>query len=200
MPSDEEIRQRILDAAEQCLLESGLSARIHAAVAERAGISRPTLYKYVGDQHAILEALLHREVTRFFEAAAPLLTKGGTLRERFTDTVVFVVGYAREHPLLRKGLDEDPTAVLPWFTAGAAPLIERAVDFFGPHLTQAIDEGQLPEVDPRTIVEWAFRLSVSLVTTPSTLDIGAPDTVRAYLEVLLDIGIPAQAAEELPSA
>src|SRR5689334_16824710 len=45
--SAQRIRERILDAATQCLLDEGLDARLHAMIAERAGISRPTVYKYI---------------------------------------------------------------------------------------------------------------------------------------------------------
>ena len=68
------VRERILDAATECLIESGIDARLHATIAERAGVSRPTVYKYVGDQTAILRAVLDREVERFFAAATPAFT------------------------------------------------------------------------------------------------------------------------------
>ena len=78
-----------------CLLESGLDARLHAAIAERAGLSRPTLYKYVGDQTAILDAVRDREIEEFFTAAVPLLSSTDDLRDGLVDAVVFVVGYGR---------------------------------------------------------------------------------------------------------
>ncbi len=73
------IRERILDAATACLLDQGLDARLHAAIAERAGISRPTVYKYVGDQAAIVAAILERELDRFFAAAVPVLRRSDDL-------------------------------------------------------------------------------------------------------------------------
>jgi AcrR family transcriptional regulator len=188
VPSDEEIRERILDATEQCLLEAGLTARLHAAIAERAGVSRPTVYKYVGDQNAIVEALLHREINRFLAATEPVLTQRGPLRERFIDTVVFIVQYGRGHAILQKGLRDDPAAVLPWFTVNSGPLIERAMDFFLPHIQQAIADGDFPAVDPRMLVEWSYRLIVSLVTTPSTLNVDEPEALGRFVGGLLDLG------------
>ena len=103
------VRDRILDAATQCLLESGLDARLHAAIAERAGLSRPTLYKYVGDQTAILDAVRDREIEAFFTAAVPLLSSTDDLRTGLVDAVVFVVGYGRRHTLLQKALRSTPS-------------------------------------------------------------------------------------------
>lgn len=188
MASDGEIRERILDAAQECVLEAGLSARLHAAIAERAGMSRPTVYKYAGDQDAIIEALLHREVERFLAATEPVLTKRGDLRERFIETVVFVVDYARGHKLLQKGLRDQPEAVVPWFTTNAGPLIEQAMEFFAPHLRAAMDEGQIADTDPRVIVEWAYRLIVSLITTRGGLPVEETGSLRSYVGALFQIG------------
>lgn len=188
--SDREIRDRILDAARACLAEFGLTKRLHAAIAERAGVSRPTVYKYVGDQSAVIAALLDREIAQFLAEAEEVLTARGPLRERFIDTVVFVVGYGRAHPLLSGGLRNDPQVVLPWFTTHAEPLIEQAIAFFAPHIKSAAADGDFPDVDPRPLVEWAFRLIVSLLITPSTLPVDDPAELREFVAGLLNIGLP----------
>lgn len=187
MPSDRETKDRILDAAEQCLLEAGLDARLHAAIAERAGVSRPTVYKYVGDQDAIVTALLHREIDRLHLAAEPTLgAQRLSLRDRFVETIVFVVDYARGHALLQKALRDTPAAILPWFTVNAGPLIEMGIAFIGPPMKQAIADGDAPDVDPRVVVEWCCRLVLSLITTPGTSD---TSDLRRYVGELLDIGV-----------
>lgn len=188
MATDREIRDRILDAAEQCLLEASLGARLHAAIAERAGVSRPTVYKYLGDQDAIVTALLHRDIDRMNKAAEPILRGEGSLRERFVETIVFIVTYARGHALLQKGLREDPMAILPWFTVNAEPILEMGVSFVGPFIKQAVADGDFPDVDPRVVIEWCGRLVLSLITTPGTVPTGTPDQLRRYVGDLLDIG------------
>jgi AcrR family transcriptional regulator len=189
MVSDQEIKDRILDAAAQCLLEAGVGARLHARIAERAQVSRPTVYKYVGDQDAIVLALLHRDIERMHAAAVPVLERVGSLRERFIETVVFIVGYAREHALLQKGLQEEPLAILPWLTVYSEPILEQGVAFVGPFVKQAIANGDFPDVNPRVIVEWCGRLVLSLITTPGTVNTAEPDALRRYVGDLLDIGL-----------
>ncbi|CAM3833767.1 TetR/AcrR family transcriptional regulator [Kibdelosporangium persicum] len=186
----DDLKDRILDAAVECLLESHPGARVHAAIAERAGVSRPTVYKYVGDQDAIVMALMERDIARMHAAAASVVTRSGSLRERFLDTIVFVVGYARDHRLLQKALREDPASILPWFTVNSEPVIEMGIGLFGPHVKQAIADGEFPAVDPRVIVEWCCRLILSLITTPGTIRTDDPAALRRYLEDLLDIGMP----------
>ncbi len=188
---DDDIQQRILDAAQDCFLHSGPSARLHHMIAERAGVSRPTVYKHVGDQKAIIEALLDRELGRFLTAAQPVAARRGPLRERFTDTVVFAVTYAQGHALVRKLLRDEPQVVLPWLTTSAAPAFERVLAAISPYARHHQDSGTRA-ISPKVIVEWQARLVVSLVTTPSlTADLSDPRRLRRYISDLLDIGLPA---------
>jgi AcrR family transcriptional regulator len=190
--SDDTVHDRILDAAQHCLLEAGVGARLHARIAERAGVSRPTVYKYVGDQDAIVRALFYRDIERMIAEADPVLRSPGSLRDRFVETIVFFVGYAREHALLQKWLSEKPEMVLPWLTVYAGPIVEQGVVFVGPYITQAIADGDFPDVNPRVVVEWCTRLVLSLITTPGTIDTSSPEALRAYVGDLLDIGLAAR--------
>jgi AcrR family transcriptional regulator len=187
--SDADIQQRILDAAEECFLRAGPSARIHHLIAARAGVSRPTVYKYVGDQKAIIDALLHRELERFLTAAQSVLARSGPLRERFVETVVFTVGYARDHALLQKMLSEEPQFVLPWLTTHAGPMLDRGVAVMSPYIERRKRDGR-PAGNPKVVVEWGIRIAASLITTPSvTTRLDEPRKVRRYLYDLFDIGL-----------
>lgn len=187
--ADDQIRARILDAAYQCLLETGYSSRLHAAIAERSGYSRPTVYKYIGDQQAIIGALIHRELARYFAIAQSVLTTPGSPRERFVDAVAFSVQFARQHSLLQKGLQESPEVVLPWFTVDSSSLINSCLVALGPYIELMVSVGDLPpETDARVITEWTFRLASSLIISPSTLDLTGGDSLRDYLNALLNIG------------
>ncbi len=184
--STDDVRERILDAATRCLLESGIDARLHAAIAERAGVSRPTLYKYVGDQAAILQAVLDREIDRFFVAAVPLLTSSDDLQNNLVDAVVFVVGYARRHELLQKALREHPEVILPALTTESGPLVDRIHGMFADQLDRALASVDA-DLDTRVVVEWIVRIIVSLITTPSGPDTGTPEQLREYIDGLVQL-------------
>jgi AcrR family transcriptional regulator len=179
----ERIRERILDAATECMLAEGLDARLHAMIAERAGISRPTVYKYVGDQAAIVAAVLDRELDRFFGAAVPILRRSDDLEAHLVDGIVFVVDYARSHVLLQKALSEHPEVILPVLTTGAEPLIDRVVDLFGDQLSRALNQGAPTALTPRAAAEWSYRIVVSLITTPTAALDG--EGTRRYVEGLV---------------
>jgi AcrR family transcriptional regulator len=161
------IRERILDAATECLLDQGLDARLHAAIAERAGISRPTVYKYVGDQSAIVAAILERELDRFFAAAVPVLRRSDDLAAHLVDAIAFVVDYGRGHALLQKALREHPELILPALTTQSGGLVDRVVGLFEEQLGRALSRSPESGLDARTAAEWGYRVVISLVTTPT---------------------------------
>ena len=179
----DQIRERILDAATACLLAEGLDARLHAMIAERAGVSRPTVYKYVGDQSAIVTAVLDRELDQFFSAVVPILRTSDDLEQHLIDAVVFVVDYARGHVLLQKALVEYPELILPVLTTGAGPLVERIVALFDDQLGRALDRTGSTSLSPREVAEWMYRIVVSLITTPTAgLD---REGTRGYVDSLI---------------
>jgi AcrR family transcriptional regulator len=172
------MRRRVLDAAEHCLLEYGYRARLHARIARRAGVSRPTVYKYVGDQSAIVQALLQREFVRLWKRLAPVLVSGGSLQQRLVDAIVGVVQDGRRSPLLQKALAECPEQVVPYLTVNAQPFIEQTVAVLTPHL---------PQLDSRALGEWAYRLAASLLITAGVVPTTTENELRVFLSSLLSL-------------
>ena len=181
---------RILDAAAASYVERGPSGTRHRTIAERAGVSRPTVYKYAGDQEAIARALLERELDRFFAAVAEVIARELSVRDRFVEALTFTVGYAAEHELFQRLLADQPEIVLPWLTTNSAPIIDRTVEVASPQLARAIDRGELRRVDPRVAAEWIARLAISLITTPSvTTDLTEPARLRRFVDDLFTVGL-----------
>ena len=54
---------RILDAAAAIADENGVDATTTRAIADRAGVSYPSLYRFFADRDAILDELLQRHCT-----------------------------------------------------------------------------------------------------------------------------------------
>jgi AcrR family transcriptional regulator len=179
-PVAEDVRTRILDAAAECILESGLTARLHATIAERAGLSRPTLYKHVGDQAAIVSAVLDREFAKFFDAVAPWLRSSDDLAGGLVDAIVFIVEYGRRHELLQKALRDHPELILPVLTRDAGPLMATIHAMFDEQLARAL-AAIGSELEPAVVADWSYRLIVSLLTTPSTVPTETAADLRRYV-------------------
>ncbi|WP_278314202.1 TetR/AcrR family transcriptional regulator [Lolliginicoccus levis] len=180
-----EICSRILDAAEECLMQSGFRARVHAAIAKRAGLSRPTVYKYFGDQTAIIEALFEREVNSFLNRLRPVIESGTHAKARLVDSVVFVVSYAREHELLQKSLKEDPQVVTHLLSSQGQTLIERVATFMTPYFTR--DDAEMDERALVPMAEWIYRVVTSLITTPGVVDTESPEKLRVFVTELMEL-------------
>ncbi|KAA0024121.1 TetR/AcrR family transcriptional regulator [Antrihabitans cavernicola] len=182
------IREAILDAAEESVIELGYDSRLHAVIAQRAGVSRPTVYKYVGDQSAIFDALFQREIAKFFVVLdAALRGQQEQLEARFVDSIVFAVQYARSHRLLQKGLQDHPEIALPWFTVRAKPMVELAANLISPHFERLFTAEQLVRVSPVAISEWAFRIISSLIVTEGIVDTSDEKSLRDFVRSLLTI-------------
>ncbi|MGQ0481805.1 MAG: TetR/AcrR family transcriptional regulator [Pseudonocardia sp.] len=180
------MRAQVLAAAEKCLLESGFgAARLHSAIARRAGLSRPTVYKYVGDQDAIIAAVIQREFEGFLARLRPVLDQELPFDEHLLEVMAFVVGHAREHALLRAALRDAPDRVLPWFTTHAGGLISQVEALVLPGVRRYIAAGELPDTDPRLLVDALCRIALSLVFTEGLFDLSEPAALRAYLAALM---------------
>ncbi|GAA2611733.1 TetR/AcrR family transcriptional regulator [Actinomadura fulvescens] len=182
----EEIHDLILDAAAECLVDGGFAnGRLLSAIARRAGISRPTLYKYGGNVDDIREALVRREITTFAEELIPRLRDAGWSGDDLVDVLVFIVGYGRSHPLLQAALRDIPEIILPVFTVNAGETIERISTLLTPLAQEHIDTGRIPPVDLPLLIDALFRVAVSLILIRGPLDLDDPATLRTYLDFAL---------------
>ncbi|GGC67787.1 putative TetR-family transcriptional regulator [Hoyosella rhizosphaerae] len=168
-------------------MQAGFRARVHAAIAQRAGLSRPTVYKYFGDQSAIIEALFEREIAKFLNRLHPVIEGSTHAKARVVDSVVFIVSYAREHELLQKSLKEDPQVVNHLLATQGQTLIERVAAFISPYFHRGDDTSP---VDDRTLVplaEWIYRVVTSLITTPGVVDTESPEKLRVFVTELMEM-------------
>ena len=91
---------RILDAAAEIADEQGIDAATTRAVADRAGVSYPSLYRFFPDRDAILGELLERQVAdldaRCVEAEQAWTIT--SVADLLSNEIDLHVRYYREHP------------------------------------------------------------------------------------------------------
>jgi AcrR family transcriptional regulator len=183
---DEPVVTSVLDAALELYLERGLRDTSLSAVAARAGVSRPTVYKHVGDVAALARAVVDRELERFFGALADELATSGTAADRIAGAIGFAVAHARAHPLLQRLLQLEPDAILPVFTVAAAPVLRRAVAVLTPVLDAAADETGCAQRDRTGDAELLARVTISLVITPPlTQDLADASCLRRLVATVV---------------
>src|SRR6266511_6219944 len=91
---------RILDAAFDAVRDFGLSRATMEDVAQRAGLSRQTLYRYFPSKDAFIVALISREEERFIAGVRSAIAGHDDLGPSLAEGVGFVLRFARQHPLL----------------------------------------------------------------------------------------------------
>ena len=119
-PQPEAARERLLDAASRCIARDGLTATGIAAVADEAGVSRPTVYRYFKDRDALVDAALLRAGTAQLARMKAHIARFSTPEGKAVEAMLFVLREMPRDPVLRQ--------------AWNAPLVEATIvrGFTGP--------------------------------------------------------------------
>jgi AcrR family transcriptional regulator len=91
---------RILDAAAAIVDEAGVEAATTRTIADRAGVSYPSLYRFFGDRDEILDSLLDRHATEIDEIAeaAEKTWAFGSAADLLDAELDLHIQYYRAHP------------------------------------------------------------------------------------------------------
>lgn len=162
-------RERILDAAGTCFGRDGGARTNMADIAEAAGCSRATLYRYFVSRDALRSAYVEREARRIGELVARDVAALATPERRAVEGVLSAIRRVRAEPSLHA-----------WFATelgGVGPEMARA---------DAIESlvagsfGDRADPDAALRARWVIRVIVSFLTMP-----GSPDDERAMVERFL---------------
>ncbi|WP_183093496.1 TetR/AcrR family transcriptional regulator [Nocardioides stalactiti] len=181
-----QLRGRILEAATQVLREGGPRPRLITSIAERAGVSRPTLYKYVGDRDAIYDALLRIELERVIDDIATRAERSESPRDDYIDVIVGLTLQARNHPALQAVLAKHPEIVASHLPRVLPLVLDIALPRLSPVLEAGAAEGRWPQIDPRVAITWTARLTTALAVMPLPEDSAEAD-LRREVGALLDV-------------
>lgn len=175
------LHDRMLAAVGELLDDRPWAKVTMAAVADRVGVSRQTVYNTFGSRDELARAYVEREADRFL-AGVDLAVRDNAARPRdaLAAALTVFLGAAGRHPLVRaitstEGGDE----LLPLVTTRGGPLIEHVTD----HLTSLLVE-TWPVLQPRDagpIADALVRLAISYAALPA----GDPTQTAATIARLL---------------
>lgn len=111
--------QQILEAAEQLVAEEGIDGVTTRAIAERAGVAVPSLYRFFADRDDVLDALVERMLVELEETSqvAEAAWVPGDIGDLLDLEFALHVTYFTAHPSL--------TAL--WFGGRASPAVVESV-------------------------------------------------------------------------
>ncbi len=165
-------RQSIIESAHALVRAHGPRHVTVEAVAQAAGVTRPTVYAHFGDRKGLLTAvwlwnghLVRGELERKFRRT-----------ESFADKVAVaaVFGVGNESPLWLRGTE--PESLAATLTTPGGPWLERAARFWEPYVADAKESGEIrAELDVRRTAVWVarclFALALMSPRTPSRAEL-----------------------------
>jgi TetR/AcrR family transcriptional regulator, mexJK operon transcriptional repressor len=134
-PRDLLKREAILDAATGLFYERGIAATTMEAVAERAGVSKMTVYSRFPDKPALLEAAFERNIN---SVQLPELADRADLPASIEALIAFgerLVGFLTRPEILKGGrlmavsARDHPALAAAFYAAGPATMLARVANF-----------------------------------------------------------------------
>jgi AcrR family transcriptional regulator len=180
MQQSRTLRDDLLDAAGELIIERGFRRVRMQDVADAVGVSRQTVYNEFGDKWRLAQALTLRENDRYLDAVDEALNRHEDLYAAVAAAVAYTLATAADDPLKKAILtgtgSED---LLPLMTTRAEPVLFEARRRIVEHTLR-----QWPHLDPAEVTDLAdavVRLTMSHVVLP----MDPPEIVAARLARLV---------------
>jgi AcrR family transcriptional regulator len=183
--------ERILDAADEVFAKLGVSAAGMAEIAEAAGCSRGTLYRYFRSRHELHLAYVERAGLAIARRVRAEIADIEDPRERVVEYVLCALREVRGNP-----------GTAAWFAPGAAGVAARMSRSAQVVEALAAAFGTPPIGSPRRRAErrlrarWLARVVVSLLADPGESDAEE----RALVERFVAPALAASSVDVAPTA
>ena len=181
---DEEARRRLLEAAGRCIVRQGNAQIRMAEVADEAGVSRSTLYRYFSNRDEVLLGLMLARVdTALGDLVRSLRHPDDPVRS-LPEMVLARVESVEGNPLNEALFAAESTAVPTALEMGSEPIVQVLLAHYETLLQRWKQAGRLyADLDPRSIVEWIHTTTLFLLA-PSWRHRSASDK-RKFVEQFL---------------
>jgi TetR/AcrR family transcriptional regulator, mexJK operon transcriptional repressor len=180
-PRDLAKLEAILDAAYELFLERGIAATTMDAVAERASVSKMTVYANFRDKPALLAAAFDRRVKSMRLLDLPVGPDLNSSAERLVKLGETVVSVATQPEVIRMtrllagGADQHPRLAATFYTAGRGELLKRVAAF----LKSLTARGFLSIKDPELAAEQLIGAWFGMSTLRQSLGVSGPPSPDA---------------------
>ena len=164
------MQQRLLDSAETCYAQFGLTKTTMEDVARWAGLSRATVYRYFENRDDLLMGVVEREARR---TAADIGLRIRSIRDPgkyIVEGILQSLAEIPKRPALSMLFLADAVGVTSRLLLTSERLVSIGLELLLPVIEPAREKGLLRDsVDVDTTIEWIFRILTSYLTVPSPL-------------------------------
>lgn len=117
----------VLDAASRRLASHGIDATTVDDVATEAGVSRATVYRYVGGKDEIVAAVIGREADGMLAELAAVIASSATTHQAIADAASTALVHIDRSPVLSRLSSDDLRQTLPFITIDSPSLVGAVV-------------------------------------------------------------------------
>jgi AcrR family transcriptional regulator len=175
---------RILEAAREVFLRDGIRGARMGKIAEAAGCSRATLYRYFPNKEAVLHAYMVRVAQDFGEVLDDKLRGLDSLSDRIVEAVAVSVELIREREDVAPFFSEEGLGLTAQLTSNTAAMRERLAGQIESESRSDRIQGRLrSEVSADDAAEWLTRVILSFSVLPGEAE--TPEALRKYLRKML---------------
>ena len=163
------LRDRLLDAAEAAFRDEGWRRLTMAKIADRAGVSRQTVYNEFGTKQQMAEQLIMRELELFLAIVSERFAAETEPVPAVRSAVEGALATAARNPLLRSVLESEQNGdgeLLP-FIVQSQWLVDRATAFLIDLVVSRFSDLPIPTDKLGVALESVVRLVLSHITRPS---------------------------------
>jgi TetR/AcrR family transcriptional regulator len=187
---DEEARRRLLDAAGRCIVRRGNAQIRMAEVADEAGVSRSTVYRYFSNRDEVVLGLMLARVDSALGDLVRSLRHPDDPVRSLPEMVLARVESVAGNPLNEALFAAESTAVPAALEMGSEPIVELLLAHYEPLLQRWKRARRLyADLDPRSIVEWIHTTTLFLLA-PSWRHRSATDKRKFVDQFLVRALVP----------
>ena len=181
------VRERILEAAYECVARYGLGKTTVEDVTRAARVSRATVYRYFpGGRDQLVREVIAWETGRFFGRLAEAVAGAGDFAGLLEEALVFAHRAIEEHEVLQKILVTEPERLLPQLTVES----ERVLAFIRRFLLPYLEREELrPGVDAGEAADYVARMLLSFISNQGRWDLTDPEQVARLVRTELLAGV-----------
>lgn len=187
----DDIRTRVLDAACEQFGELGVRRSTMDDVAQRANVSRITVYRRFATKDVLVEQVILREYRRYFDQFLTEIGRGHTAADRVVLGFVTSLRTIRGNPIIGGLLTAEPDMLVGTMIGDQGRTVAMVRQFVAGQLRREQRTGAVPaEVDTEMVAELMVRISASFLAIPSGVvdlddDEQLADLARRYLVPML---------------
>ena len=162
--------ERLLDAAFDLFCRTGIQRTPMEKVAQRAGVTRVTLYRKFETKDALVEHVVLLEFRRYFDQFRTNIHNASTVEDRVVLGFVASLRAISHNPLIGGLSDAEPALLIESMIGDNGQLLATVGQFVAGQLRREQSAGNVAaDLDVDLVAEMMVRISASFLTVPSRI-------------------------------